>query len=211
MPIADASRDRPRPDDTVAERRDDTAAERPDDTVAKRPDDTVAKRPDDTVAAEILLERWPSARPFVVVGAVAVVAGGAVAAVTRPTGFELGPWLAAFLVLVGGVAQIALGAGQAWVADRVPASATVRSELAVWNVGLAATMAGSLLPAPLLTALGAVAVLIALALFLSATRPHHDAAAAVAPRWARILYPLGIVVVLISTPIGLVLSWTRHG
>ncbi|HRW41812.1 MAG TPA: hypothetical protein P5193_09740, partial [Microthrixaceae bacterium] len=136
MPIADASRDRPRPDDTAAERPDDTAAERPDDTVAKRPDDTVAKRPDDTVAAEILLERWPSARPFVVVGAVAVVAGGAVAAVTRPTGFELGPWLAAFLVLVGGVAQIALGAGQAWVADRVPASATVRSELAVWNVGL---------------------------------------------------------------------------
>ena len=187
MPIADASRDRPRPADTVTERRDDT------------------------VAAEILLERWPSARPFVVVGAVAVVAGGAVAAVTRPTGFELGPWLAAFLVLVGGVAQIALGAGQAWVADRVPASATVRSELAVWNVGLAATMAGSLLPDPLLTALGGVAVLIALALFLSATRPHHDAAEPVAPRWARILYPLGIVVVLISTPIGLVLSWTRHG
>ncbi|HMX66564.1 MAG TPA: hypothetical protein PKX25_13405, partial [Microthrixaceae bacterium] len=209
--IADASRDRPRPDDTAAERPDDTAAERPDDTVAKRPDDTVAKRPDDTVAAEILLERWPSARPFVVVGAVAVVAGGAVAAVTRPTGFELGPWLAAFLVLVGGVAQIALGAGQAWVADRLPDTGTVRAELTIWNIGLAATMAGSLLPALLLTALGAVAVLIALALFLSATRPHHDAAAAVAPRWARILYPLGIVVVLISTPIGLVLSWTRHG
>ena len=202
MPIADLSRDRPRPDDTVAERRDDTVAERRDDTAAE---------PADTRAAALLLECSPSARPFVVVGAVAVVAGGAVAAVTRPTGFELGPWLAAFLVLVGGVAQIALGAGQAWVADRVPASATVRSELAVWNVGLAATMAGSLLPAPLLTALGAVAVLIALALFLSATRPHLDAAAAVAPRWARILYPLGIVVVLISTPIGLVLSWTRHG
>ncbi|HMU78919.1 MAG TPA: hypothetical protein PKC57_01560, partial [Microthrixaceae bacterium] len=66
MPIADASRDRPRPDDTVAERRDDTVAERPDDTAAERPD---------TRAAEILLERWPSARPFVVVGAVAVAAG----------------------------------------------------------------------------------------------------------------------------------------
>ena len=202
MPIADASRDRPRPDDTVAERRDDTVAERPDDTAAERPD---------TRAAEILLERWPSARPFVVVGAAAVAAGGAVAAVTRPTGFELGPWLAAFLVLVGGVAQIALGAGQAWVADRLPDTGTVRAELTIWNIGLAATMAGSLLPAPLLTALGAVAVLIALALFLSATRPHHDAAAAVAPRWARILYPLGIVVLLISTPIGLVLSWTLHG
>ena len=202
MPIADASRDRPRPDDTVAERRDDTVAERPDDTAAERPD---------TRAAEILLERWPSARPFVVVGAAAVAAGGAVAAVTRPTGFELGPWLAAFLVLVGGVAQIALGAGQAWVADRLPDTGMVRAELTIWNIGLAATMAGSLLPAPLLTALGAVAVLIALALFLSATRPHHDAAEPVAPRWARILYPLGIVVVLISTPIGLVLSWTRHG
>lgn len=174
------------------------------------PDDNLAERPD-TRAAGILLARWPSARPFVVVGAVAVVAGGAVAAVTRPTGFELGPWLAAFLVLVGGVAQIALGAGQAWVADRLPDTRTVRAELTIWNIGLAATIAGSLLPAPQLTALGGVAVLIALALFLSATRSHHDAAEPVAPRWARILYPLGIVVVLISTPIGLVLSWTRHG
>lgn len=165
----------------------------------------------DRRSAEILLERWPAARPFVFIGAVAIVVGGAVAAVTRPTGFDLGPWLAAFLVLVGGVAQIALGAGQAWVADRVPPSATVRSELAVWNIGLAATVAGSLLAAPALTAAGAMAVLVALTLFLTATRPHRDEPAPIAPRWARVLYPLGIAVVLISTPIGLVLSWSRHG
>ena len=39
--------------------------------------------------------------------------GGAVAAVSDPFSFEQGSWLAAFLVLVGGVVQIALGAGQA--------------------------------------------------------------------------------------------------
>ena len=170
--------DRPRPDDTAAERPDDTAAERPDDTVAKRPDDTVASDPDDTGSRPRSCSsagRRPALRGR---RAVAVVArrgrGG-----DPSDGFELGPWLRAFLVLVGGVAQIALGAGQ--VGGRPGSRLGDRTlELAVWNVGLAATMAGSLLPAPLLTALGAVAVLIALALFLSA-RPHHDAAGAVAP------------------------------
>ena len=55
-----------------------------------------------------LVARWPAMRAFVVLGAVAIVAGGLIAAVTRPSGFAEGPWLAAYLVLVGGVALTSL-------------------------------------------------------------------------------------------------------
>ena len=53
-----------------------------------------------------------AARWFVAAGSSCVVVGGLVAAATGPTGFEDGSWVAAYLVLVGGVAQIALGVGQ---------------------------------------------------------------------------------------------------
>ena len=52
-----------------------------------------------------MIARWPSVRPFLLIGSLCTIAGGLVAAVTRPTGFVLGSWTAAFLVLVGGVAQ----------------------------------------------------------------------------------------------------------
>ena len=156
-------------------------------------------------AALRLVARWPAARPFVVIGCTSIVAGGVVAAVTRPIGFELGSWLAAFLVLVGGVAQIALGAGQAWMAGTPPRPATVAIETVAWNLGIVATIVGSIASAPIVTAAGAVAVVAGLVLFL---RGVQDATG---PRGPRLLYRGVIVVVLISTPIGLVLAWTRHG
>ena len=56
-------------------------------------------------AGDRLLACWSVVGPFVLVGSVCIVAGGLVAAVSRPSGFELGSWLAAYLVLVGGVAE----------------------------------------------------------------------------------------------------------
>jgi hypothetical protein len=158
-----------------------------------------------TALADRLIIRWPAARPFIVVGFVSITTGGVIAAVTRPTGFELGPWLAAFLVLVGGVAQIALGVGQAWMADQPPGSAAVTAEVASWNLGLVATIVGSLASAPLVTAVGAAAIVVALALFL---RGVGNGATNV--RWPRLVYRGVIAVVLISTPIGLALAWVRH-
>jgi hypothetical protein len=156
--------------------------------------------------ADRLTTRWPVARPFVVVGFASITAGGVVAAVTRPTGFELGSWLAAFLVLVGGIAQIALGIGQAWMAERPPRSATVTAEVVTWNLGLVATIVGSLASAPVVTAAGAVAIVVALVLFLRGVGSAADAA-----RGPRLLYRGVIAVVLISTPVGLGLAWVRHG
>jgi hypothetical protein len=155
---------------------------------------------------ERLAERWPAARGFVVVAATGIVAGGVVAAVTHPTGFELGSWLAAFLVLVVGVAQLALGAGQAWLAGAAPSRATVRAELVAWNLGALLTIVGTLASAPVVTTLGGPAIVAALVLFLRG-------AGVGAPSGGRpaLLYRSIVVVVLLSTPIGLVLAWARRG
>lgn len=56
--------------------------------------------------------------PFIATGGTLVVAGGLVAAVNSAAPFAHGSWLAAYLVLVGGVAQIALGVGAAALAPQ---------------------------------------------------------------------------------------------
>jgi hypothetical protein len=133
------------------------------------------------------------------------VAGGLVAAVARPLDLELGSWLAAFLVLVGGVAQIALGAGQAWLCDERPPRRQRDREAVGWNVGVAATVAGSLAAVPVLTSVGGVTMAVALVLFLHGTRASDSG-----PRWALVSYRAVLVVVLVSTPVGLALAWARH-
>lgn len=54
---------------------------------------------------------------FVACGAILIVAGGVVAAVDSAAPFTHGSWLAAYLVLVGGAAQISLAAGLVAGAD----------------------------------------------------------------------------------------------
>jgi hypothetical protein len=155
---------------------------------------------------EILVARWPAVRPFLAVGAVSIVAGGLTAALTRPTGFALGSWLAAYLVLVAGVAQIALGVGQAWLARDEPGRAEVGVEVVAWNGAVVATIVGTLVGAPLVTTLGGVALVVALARFLVGVR--STGASSHAPL---VLYRFVVTVVLVSTPVGLALAWIRHG
>ena len=50
-----------------------------------------------------------------------------------PHRFEFGSRLAAHLALVGGVAQIAFGVGQAWLADGSPRQTEVRAEVATFQ------------------------------------------------------------------------------
>jgi hypothetical protein len=54
-----------------------------------------------------VLDRY--ARAFFVVAGALVVVGGIVAAVNSASPFPHGSWLAAYLVLVGGASQVALG------------------------------------------------------------------------------------------------------
>jgi hypothetical protein len=152
-----------------------------------------------------MIVRWRAARPFLVIGSLCTIAGGLVAAVTRPTGFALGSWTAAFLVLVGGVAQIALGAGQGWLADHPPSARRVRAEVLWWNVGVAATVVGTLAATPIITTMAGCALVVALGLFIATTKARSSVS-----RSARVIYRAIATLVLVSVPIGLALAWARH-
>ena len=93
-----------------------------------------------------------AARWFVAAGSSCVVVGGLVAAATGPTGFEDGSWVAAYLVLVGGVAQIALGVGQQLVGAAPIRPGLSMAELVAWNTGVIATIGGTVASSPRLVA-----------------------------------------------------------
>jgi hypothetical protein len=152
-----------------------------------------------------LVARWPSVRPFVLIGSLCTVAGGLVAAVTRPTGFDLGSWTAAFLVLVGGVAQIAFGIGQGWLAYQPPSHRRVRAEAVFWNVGVGAAILGTLTGTPIVTTAAGFALVVALGLFMASTATPNSAR-----RSGRAIYRVLAGIVTVSIPIGLGLAWTRH-
>lgn len=150
-----------------------------------------------------------AALPFAVAGTACTVAGGLVAAVTATAPSERGAWAAAYLVLVAGVAQVALGAGQAWLAPSPPAPRLVAAQFTGWNSGNAAVLAGTLLSATPLVDIGGAVLVVALALLVHGTRGARAGGAgalAARRRWSLHAFRLLVVVLLVSVPIGLVLA-----
>ena len=86
-------------------------------------------------------------------GTALVVAGGLVAAVTGPLDLARGSWLAAYLVLVCGVAQCCLAAQDRVLHDAGASPARLRTTLAGWNLGNALVIAGTLAVAPVVVVL----------------------------------------------------------
>jgi len=158
-----------------------------------------------TTATDPDLRLPAAALPFLVVGAVAVVAGGVVAAVTRPTGFEQGSWVAAYLVLVGGVGLMALGTGQALLAPSAPERSVAGGQLAGWLVSAALVVMGTLASTPVVTAAGGLSLMAVLGSFVASVRGSSARGALI---WC---YRAVLVVLLVSIPVGLVLAWQRHG
>lgn len=143
------------------------------------------------------------ARPFVAMGIVCVVAGGLVAAVTAMAPSEQGSWVAAYLVLVAGVAQAALGAGQALLAPAPPSRRVMASEFAAWNAGNAAVLVGTLVDVMPVVDAGGGLLVIALALWIAEVHGvsrHGD--------WGLRLYRLLVGLLLVSILIGLLLART---
>lgn len=176
--------------------------EEPDVSGSLTPSATAPPVPDGLV---VLHARWPAMRPFVIVGGTCVLVGGLVAAVSRPTEFGLGSWVAAYLVLVGGVGQVSLGVGRSWLACEAASPRRTVAEAALWNIGLAGTLVGSLRSAFAATALGGAFTAAALVLFLFGirrTRPGHRA--------LTLAYRGLVTLILVSTPVGLSLAWVRH-
>lgn len=152
-----------------------------------------------------------------VIGWCCVVLGGLVAAVTGPLGLTDGSWLAAYLVLVGGVAQVAMGAARTWCRQDAQRSSWAWTQIGTWNLGNVAVIGGTVVGEPVAVDLGSMLLFVALAIALHAARPSAlfagdaRAAVALAPRPVLWGYRALLVVLLVSIPVGMVLAHVRHG
>ena len=141
---------------------------------------------------------------FGAVALLCVVAGGLVAAVTGPLHLEHGSWAAAYLVLVGGVAQGVLGISQYFLAPRRFSGWRVVAELVAWNAATALVIGGTLVANPWVVDAGGVLLVAALALMFEAVRGPRTRYT-----WALRVYRALVAVVAVSIPVGLVLAHLR--
>lgn len=143
---------------------------------------------------------------FAAVAGLMIVAGGLVAAINSAAPFAHGSWLAAYLVLVGGVAQLLLGVGcLALPAPKL--SARLRSaQLGLWNAGNTSVAAGVLTGAVGLVIIGSVVLLVALAGFALGAGP-----APTNGRGRLFLYRTAILALAWSVVIGSLLADTPKG
>ncbi|KRE38388.1 hypothetical protein ASG73_05425 [Janibacter sp. Soil728] len=143
------------------------------------------------------------ARALTALGALGVVLGGLVAAVTGPMDWAKGSWAAAYLVLVVGVAQHVMGRLRAVDATDDRAGWV---QLAGWNLGSALVIGGTLVTTPLLVDLGSVLLVVALVLALRAgARGPGDGI----PRVVGLAYRAMLLVLAVSIPVGMLLSHLR--
>jgi hypothetical protein len=142
-----------------------------------------------------------SAIPFVILGSASVIAGGLLSAATAPTPSYTASWAVAYIVLVAGVAQLVLGIGQAQLAPHQPSARILALEWAAFNVANVAVLAGTVLGAAWIVDIGAAFIVTALALFIWSVRGTGSV-----HRWMLYGFRAVVVIVLVTTPIGLVIA-----
>lgn len=137
-------------------------------------------------------------------GALAVIAGGATAAAIayHPTRHLV--WMVAYLVLVVGVMQGVLGAGQAWLAGRPPAGRTVWGQWLLFNLGNAGVIGGTLCNRTGVVAAGTV-------LFAAAIAGFFAGASRSRLRGWGVAYRVLLGLVFLSACTGVVISAVSRG
>jgi hypothetical protein len=142
-----------------------------------------------------------SAIPFLSVGGASVVAGGLLSAATAPTPGYTASWAVAYIVLVAGVAQLVLGIGQAKLAPHQPSGRILALESVSFNLANVAVLAGTVIGAAWMVDIGAAFIVTALVLFIWSVRGTGSA-----NRWMLYGFRAVVVIVLVTTPIGLVIA-----
>lgn len=148
--------------------------------------------------------RWKTASSFVICGFVAIAAAGLLAAVTASIPQRQILWAIAYLVLVVGIAQIGLGTGQAWLAERRNGAPLLTAQFLAFNLGNAGVIGGTFADTSLLVDAGGVFLIVSLILFVWGTRGS-------AKSRLKTLYWILLAILIVSIPIGLILSHLRHG
>ena len=140
-----------------------------------------------------------------VVGYAGVIGGGLVAAVADPLDVYRGSWVAAFLVLVIGAAQVAMSAAR----QRWGAAGAARSwwQIATWNVGGAGVIVGTLAETSVVVYVFSLVMVVALVIAFADTwgRPPAEEA-----RIWLLIYRIVLIVLALSIPVGMLLSYLRH-
>jgi hypothetical protein len=123
--------------------------------------------------------RHPAARawlrPFLIAGVACIIGGGLLAAATAYVTTQKTAWATAYVVLVGGMAQVALGAAVAWLAPTAPRRYAWWA-FTGWNLGNAGVLTGQLAGILILTDIGTVILVAALVTVLVAVRSHRRVA-----------------------------------
>ncbi|MBN9609205.1 MAG: hypothetical protein BGO26_03935 [Actinobacteria bacterium 69-20] len=149
--------------------------------------------------------------PYLFAGAVCIIGGGVLAAATAYASTEKTAWATAYLVLVGGVAQVFLGAAVSWLTPKAPAR-NAWLAWAGWNIGNAGVLTGQLTALIALTDVGTALLVASLVLVLASGHGVGSglrAAAATTHRLRpRMLLAFRIVVVLlaVSMVVGVILA-----
>lgn len=147
---------------------------------------------------------------FVLCASAFVLAAAVIGLVNARTPITHGLWLATYLALVGGMAQILLGSGlfilmrHADVAQ--PGLRHATAELVLWNAGTVAVAVADLAGSPRGVLAGSVLLAVALALFFGEIRRIDAAARRPAPVW-RLMYVLLLVFLGVSVVVGTVLAY----
>ena len=134
-----------------------------------------------------------------------IFAGGLVAAVTDPLDFYRGSWMAAFLVLVVGAAQVMMSwARRHWGTSRAAAG---WAQCAAWNIGSAGVIAGTLAETSLVVFVSSAVLVAALVIASLDTRSARNTSG---DALRLLAYRALLLILAVSIPVGMVLSYLRH-
>lgn len=143
---------------------------------------------------------------FILLGVLAILAGGLISAFTASNPSRTSVWLSAYLVLVVGIIQ--LGLIDAWYRLGRPQVVVTLLAFILYNLGNASVISGTILKtkvkySSLLVKFGGVLIGLAMAFLLYSIKHAHIS-------WALVEFITLTLTILISMPIGLTLSSKRH-
>lgn len=149
--------------------------------------------------------------PILAIALASTIAGGLVAGITAHAPTQPATWAAGYLVLVGGVATFGLTLGRGLLSAGKLTQQRIGIEFAAWMAGNALVLAGGLVEVPWLVDIGSLLLAVALALVVFGVQHGGDSGPgeAVGPKWMRWLFLALVIVLLISIPIGAVISHLR--
>lgn len=161
---------------------------------------------DERPAALRLWDRRAVFTPFALAGSVSVIVGGLLASViAAPTPTRHGVWAVAYLILVLGVGQLVLGAGQALLPAEPLTARMATLSSALFNAAGLTIMLGVVTGYVGVFDIGAVLLFVALVLFLYAVRQGARRG------WPLYIYRFFIGILVVSIPIGtFITSATTH-